>query len=120
LLQRLDVGRRHLGDGDALGRFRGAQRAPSTVAVTFTPDGGDGSAPVGQILAASGEVTIPAGGGGILSQLATELERVGFPDAPLGSTWGLPITATYVVQVDIAYTDGYRGGGTVEITLDGV
>jgi hypothetical protein len=107
--------------GTWAGRLRGRPAGFGSGLPGQGSGGGNGQAFYGQLLALSGPVTIPAGGGPVLSQMDTIVDQVGFGKVTTaGNDVVLPYTATYMVAVDIEYTDGYWGGGTVEGTLDEV
>lgn len=65
----------------------------------------------GQLLALTGTVTIPAGGGSIASMLDTIVDQVGFGKVTAaGDPIVLPYTATYLLEVaELVPTDGFRG-----------
>ena len=100
-------------------------RQPTAAPVPGTSRGRDGGSseggalPMGQLLALTGAVTVPAGGGDVLPQMTEIVDQVGFGKVTAaGDPVILPFTATYwVLPEEIRWTDGYRGGGTVKATL---
>lgn len=114
--------RKSMGDGTLSGRSRIAtpydprRLRRATSAVT----GGDSDLPVGEAIVLSGTVTVPAGGGGIASQLDTIVARNGFETViNAGDAISLPLTASWRVDAYVRWTDGDRQGGTVEVLRDG-
>lgn len=112
--------RRSMGDGTIGGRQRMA--TPHTPG---TAQGGDvlraaGESPRGETLALVGTVAVPAGGDGVIDQLDTIQAQSGFSSVDAaGDVPTLPLNGVYLAEVDIRWTDGYRGGGTVQLLAAG-
>lgn len=113
-----------LGDGTLAGRSRIAtpydpRRLRRAIQATA-----DASArPVGELIAVStsGLAVAGAGSGVFAGAASGDVQRqAGFGSvAASGDVPALPVLGTYRVEVDVRWTDGYRGGGVVEVLLDG-
>lgn len=112
--------RRSMGDGTLQGRLRIAtpydprrlRRATSAITA--------GNPPVGEFLALTGTVTVAGAGTAVLASMDTVQSQHGFGTvSAAGDVPDLPITASYLAEVDVRWTDGHRDTSVPEVTLNG-
>lgn len=73
----------------------------------------------GEHIALHGSVTIAGAGSGVATQLDTIQSQVAVTSVSAAGDGITLRKALWLIETDIRWTDGYRGGGTVEVTLGG-
>lgn len=112
--------RRSMGDGTLGGRLRIAtpydprrlRRATSAITA--------GNPPAGETVALTGTVTVDGGGTAVIASLDAIQAQQGFRSvSAAGDVPKLPVTATYLAEVDVRWTDGRRDTSVPEVTVNG-
>lgn len=112
--------RRSMGDGTLSGRSRIA--TPHNPRRLRRPTSAVSGAqiPVGEQLVMVGSVTVAGGGSSVLTQLDTIQAQSGFSASLAASDpVVIPFSALWLAEIYIRFTDGYRGGATVQLTRGG-